>query len=89
MTKDFDLGTIQVQESTGFDAFMARQPEVVTPKTARKKVASLADLAGFVRIGTDTLVHKADKDLWSIKRQSDGSMFVERMFDDTGEPLHV
>lgn len=56
----------------------------------RIRVASLGDLSGFLRVaGTDdTLVHKATRDLWSVKR--DGSEYViERLFSDTGAPLKV
>jgi len=85
----FDLSDLQVQGSHGLDSFMEREPQVVTPHTARRKIASIQDLAGFARLSNETLVHKADKDLWAIKRQTDGSMFVERMFSDDGSPLKV
>jgi hypothetical protein len=88
-SRDFDLAAYQVQESVGLDSFLERNADLVTPTASRRKVASLQDLAGFVRLSNDTLVHKADQDLWAIKRQSDGSMFVERMFDDKGSPLKV
>lgn len=54
------------------------------------RVASLGDLTDFLRVaGTkDTLVHKATKDLWSLKKDSSGYM-IERLFDDTGEPIKV
>jgi len=87
--RNFDLGGFQVQGSTGLDAFFAREPSIVTPSKGMRRVASLQDLNGFVRLSADTLVHKADRDLWAIKRQSDGSMYVERMFDDNGTPLKV
>jgi hypothetical protein len=37
--------------------------------------------------GTD-LVHKATKDLWSVSKGDEGYV-IERLFDDTGEPLKV
>lgn len=37
--------------------------------------------------GTD-LVHKATKDLWSVSKTDDGYA-IERLFNDTGEPLKV
>lgn len=87
MSKDFDIGSMfQVQGSHGLDAYFARDPQIVTP-TGRRKVASLQDLSGFVRLGSDTLIHKAEKDLWAIKREADGSMIIERQFDDNGKPL--
>ena len=85
----FDLSSMQGQGSYGLDAFLEREPQIVTPKTGRRMVASIQDLAGFVRISSDALVHKAERDLWSIKKQPDGSMFVERMFADDGSPLKI
>lgn len=89
MADDFNLSDLQVQGSHGLDSFLEREPQLVTPKAARRKIASIQDLTGFTRLSTDTLVHKADKDLWTIKRQTDGSMFVERMFADDGSPLKI
>jgi hypothetical protein len=84
-SRNFDLSAFEVQGSTGLDAFFSREPEIVTP--TRVRVASIRDLNPFTRLSADELVHKADRDLWTIKRQSDGAMFVERMFDDNGSPL--
>lgn len=36
-----------------------------------------------------TLVHKATKDLWSVKLGEDGSYEIERMFDDNGNPIKI
>lgn len=88
-TKGFDLSNIEVQGSVGLDALLEREPEMVTPKTARRKVASIQDLAGFTRLSNELLVHKADKDLWAIRKDADGGLFVERMFADDGKPLKV
>ncbi len=85
--RNFDLSGFEVQGSTGLDAFFSREPEIVTP--ARIKVASIRDLSPFVRLSNDELIHKAERDLWSIKREPNGSMFVERMFDDNGSPLKM
>lgn len=56
----------------------------------RIRVASLGDLSDFLRVaGThDTLVHKATKDLWSVKKDADGYV-LERLFNDSGSPLKV
>lgn len=55
----------------------------------RIKVASMDDLLGFIRIGTDTLVHKAEKDLWRIT-EANGSVVIERLFDpSTNQPIRV
>lgn len=87
--RNFDLSGFEVQGSTGLDAFFSREPEIVTPAKSRVKVASIRDLSPFIRLSNDELIHKAERDLWSIKREPNGSMFVERMFDDNGSPLKV
>lgn len=83
--RDFDLSRFEVQPSTGLDCFLARNANMVTP--LRQKVASIQDLSAFVRLSADELVHKSTRDLWTIRRQGDGGMFVERTFDDNGAPL--
>ena len=85
--RNFDLGSFEVQGSTGLDAFFARDPSLVTPSKGMRRVASIQDLSPFLRLSVDTLIHKADKDLWAIRKQDDGSLCVERMFDDRGSPL--
>lgn len=56
----------------------------------RKRVASMADLDGFVRVaGTNTLIRKSEQDLWELKEDDDGEMVVEPLYDDDGEPLRV
>ena len=85
---DFDMGEFQVSGSTGLDALFKNEPDLITPhKKGRRRVASVQDIASFVRISQDTLVHKSTQDLWSLSRTTDGKYFVERLFDDSGEPL--
>lgn len=72
------------------DARHLRFVEGPSTKTAstQRRVASLGDLEGFLKVSSDTLVHKATRDLWSLKQ--DGSDFIiERLFQDNGEPLKV
>lgn len=54
----------------------------------RMRVASLGDLTDFLKVANDTLVHRATKDLWSF-RQDGGDFIIERLFDESGEPLKV
>jgi hypothetical protein len=57
----------------------------------RRVVSNLGDLDGFLRMaggGETDLVHKATKDLWSLK-QSGGEYVIERLFSETGKPLKV
>ena len=84
--RNFDLSRFEVQGSTGLDCFLPPEPQIVTP-TSRIRVASIQDLSSFTRLSTDDLIHKSNKDLWSICRNNDGSMYVERKFDDNGSPL--
>ena len=54
------------------------------------KVASLSDLADFLRIGSETLVHKAEKDLWRVSEDNNGKVVIERLFNpDTKQPLKI
>lgn len=57
------------------------------PRPRRVKVASLTQLAGFIRTAEDTLIHKSDRDLWSLRKDGHGEFYIERMFDDSGSPL--
>lgn len=56
----------------------------------RRVISSLGDLDGFLRFGSDTpdLVHKATKDLWSLKKDG-GEYVIERLFNEAGKPLKV
>jgi hypothetical protein len=57
---------------------------------SRIRVASLGDLSDFLRVAgrDDTLVHKATKDLWTVKK--DGNEFlIERLFSDSRNPIKV
>ena len=84
--KRFDIGGMSMQGASGLDAFLAREPQIVSP-TPKIRVASIQDLNGFVRLSAETLIHKSDRDLWAIKKDADGGMVIERVFDDTGAPL--
>lgn len=91
--RDFDLGEVQ-GSSSGLDAFFESDSSLVAatpqlPKVAkhRTRVASLQDLSGFVRTAEDQLVNKATQDLWSLRKDADGSFYIEKLFDDTGLPL--
>jgi len=56
-------------------------------KDDRVKIASLADLYAFTRVGSNHLVHKATKDLWALEESVDGSIVINRLFDDSGNPI--
>jgi hypothetical protein len=86
--QNFDLGQIEVSGAPGLDALFQREAHLLSPhKVHRTKVASIKDLHSFVRLSSDTLIHKSDRDLWALKKEADGNYFIERLFDDNGEPL--
>lgn len=87
MAKPFDFSDFEMTGSTGMDALFEREPTIISPhKTGRKRVASLGDLSEFVRVSGETLIHKSKRELWALK-QDGGSFFIERLFDDNGDPL--
>lgn len=69
------------KESCGVDSFLSEE---------RVKLSSFDQLLAFARIGDDTLVHKAEKDLWRITESKEGEPIIERLFDpNTNQPLKV
>lgn len=52
------------------------------------RVASLGDLTDFLRISSDTLIHKATEDIWSFKKDADGFV-IERLLGEDGKPLKL
>jgi len=77
--------------------FRAIQADHLTIESARKTanavrmvVADLGDLSAFFVSGSsgEDLVHKATKDLWSLRKDGDNYV-VERLFSEDGEPLKV
>lgn len=54
----------------------------------RKKiaVATVSDLAEFIHVGSDTLIHKSTRDLWRLSTDDNGNSAIERLFDEE-EPL--
>jgi hypothetical protein len=66
----------------------------IRPSTGRQRIADavsqriagLGDLTEFFKVAKDTLVHKSTKDLWSLKKVGE-EFVIERLFDETGDPL--
>lgn len=50
-------------------------------KANAQKVSSLADLTDFIRISSDTLISKSEKDLWKVEEGEDGGLLIYRLFD--------
>lgn len=84
-----DAGSLkdaEVADVVGFDSFLTP----VEPLPDKIKIASISDLSDFFRIAQDTLVHKAEKDLWRINEDKTGQVVIERLFNpDTKEPIRV
>jgi hypothetical protein len=83
---DFDFKDMESTSASGIDALFETEPKLVTP-TPRVRLASLQQLQGFTRVAVDTLIHKSDRDLWALRKEADGSFFIERLYDDNGQPL--
>lgn len=84
MTK-FDLSDIQLTASSGLDTVIENNPALLTPPR-RVRVASLQKLASFTRLSEDLLIHKSQRDLWSLQKEGD-KYYISRLFDDNGTPV--
>ena len=86
---EFDLGKLEVSGSPGLDALFEREHTLLRPhqRSGKVRVASVSQLQPFTRLSAETLIHKSDRDLWTLRKEADGQFYIERLFDDTGEPL--
>lgn len=87
---EFEFGGnngLQTQGAPGIDALFAQHPQLVQATQNRRIVGSCSELMGFRRISAETLIHKSNNDLWTLKKEADGKFYIERLFDDNGEPL--
>ena len=55
--------------------------------TVSRRIKTSMDLDNFLKCGKD-LVHKATKDLWALRKEGE-DFVIERLFQDSGEPLKV
>ncbi len=62
-------------------------PPGYQPPASKRLVGAVGDLKNFTRVASETLVHKSSNDLWSLRKEADGKFYIERLFDDNGEPL--
>ena len=92
---EFKMDQFETGGAAGMDAVFESEPEIVSPvgqaKVAssgpqRTKVASLSQLSGFTRVAADTLINRATNDLWAIRKEGE-DFFIERLFQDDGNPL--
>lgn len=75
-------------EFGAFPAMHLRRSNTKCASTHTMRVAGLGDISGFIASGENELVHRATKDLWSFRRDGD-EYVIQRLFDDTGDPLQV
>jgi hypothetical protein len=91
---NFKLSSIEIAPASGLDAFLDSNPSVVDPFGApatpraiqaadRKAISTLADLAGFTRVASDTLIHKSTQDFWALKKGDGGDYYIERLIEGT------
>jgi hypothetical protein len=72
-------------------AHLKAAPATTRTATAyRMVVSAMGDLDDFLKSagGGDELVHKSSKDLWKLSK-ANGEYVIERLFDETGNPLRV
>lgn len=84
---NFDFTDFQTAGSCGMDALFEREPQIVQTRQASIRIASIKQLQPFVRLSAETLIHRSNRDLWAVRKEADGNLYIERMFDDTGVPL--
>lgn len=87
-------GRVFVKWDTG--EFGSFEPQHLYPSTSKRasnvkiRVSNFGDLSSLFASSNKEgeLVHKATQDIWSFKKTEDG-FTIERLFDDSGEPLKV
>ncbi len=69
-------------------AMSSMQKELKSLGKAAKtfRVSNVGDLTEFLKVSEGQLIHKSTNDLWSMTADGD-EFLIERLFDDTGEPL--
>jgi hypothetical protein len=78
-------GSIAVDSAELERFWLKSEPKVAS--AGRRKVASVEDIKDFSRRSASTLVHKSEKDLWSLQKDAQGDYYIERMFDDQNSPI--
>lgn len=87
-------GRVFVKWDTG--EFGSFDPVHIYPSTSKQannmkvRVSNIGDISSlFANTNKEgELIHKATQDIWSFKKTNDG-FTIERLFDDSGEPLKV
>jgi len=79
-----------------FRAINAEHLRLSTVKTKQASAvrigyfSGMGDLSSFfeqAKVGSNDLIHKATKDLWSFRDEGEGNYVIERLFDEAGGPL--
>lgn len=52
--------------------------DLVNPKKARIRVASMQDLVGYIKVGKNLLVREADTSFWELHKDDNGA-YIERV----------
>jgi hypothetical protein len=74
--------------SSSLDDFFSPAPPISRSASAgaRRRVASLHQLAGFSVIAEDTLVRVSQQDFWKLGQDGEG-YFIERLVSDDEGPI--
>jgi hypothetical protein len=69
-----------VFSSTAFDGYLSKTAS--EKPTIRKRITSMRQLSSFTRVSEDTLIHKCEKDLWRLTKDSKGNDVIEKLYDE-------
>lgn len=72
--------------SSSIDDAFNPPPVRVASNSPRLRIASASQLAGFVRVADDKLVHLSQQDFWKLGKDSEG-FYIERLVDDSEGPI--
>jgi hypothetical protein len=63
-------------------------PKLHTASSNKIRIASAADLSGFVKISSDKLVRVSQQDFWKLETDPEtGEFFISRLADDHEGPV--
>ena len=76
----------KIEKEIGQMATMQKELKSLGKADKTFRVSNVGDLTEFLKVSEGKLIHKSTNDLWSMTADGD-DFLIERLFDDTGEPL--
>jgi len=76
----------KIEKEIGQMATMQKELKSLGKAAKTFRVSNVGDLTEFLKVSEGKLIHKSTNDLWSMTADGD-DFLIERLFDDTGEPL--